>query len=494
MEDSIRRRAGWVLGLLATGLVAAGALARVQYATPYLPEYDGYYHIKMAQLVRENGFLREFPWLPLTTFSDRFADMHLLFHVLLVPFTFLGMAAGAKLYAVLAGVAVVLFFYGFLRSERVPWPFFWVLALLTSSSFLYRFALPKAGQISLLFLLGGLWLIGSRRPAWLFPLALLYTWTYVAFPILFLLALFHFASVLFLEGRAAWKPLLWIGVGSAAGLLLNPYFPDNVWYYYTQAFEVSALQRIPMGGEWYPWDTWHVLRENAVVFASLFLAVFFALLRREAQDARTVTLFLATTFFLFLSFRSRRFIEYFVPFGLLFAASALRAPVAAALEAGRGRALRAAWVPVLCLLVGAASYQAVERTAREIRANAVGTLNPLYERCARWLAENTPEGARVFHTDWDDFPALFFFNDHNRYIVGLDPNFLYLRDPALWRTYAEVTLGDRKNPAQVVRGEFGARYVFTDTRHERFLEALRREGVAKLRFGDAACRVFELPE
>jgi hypothetical protein len=494
MDDKTRKHLGGALSLVALVLVAGGALARIQYATPYIAEYDGYYHIKMAQLFRENGFVGAFPWLPLTTFSDRFSDMHLLFHYLLVPFTFLGLMAGAKLYAVLSGTAVLLVLFLLLRREAVPWPFFWVLALLTSSGFLYRLALPRASQLSLLFLLAGLWLLGSGRTAGLFVLALLFTWTYTAFPMLWLLTFCSFVSVLFLEGRADARPLVSVTLGIAAGLVLNPYFPDNLWYYYTQVFEISARQKIPVGGEWYPWDTWYFLKENAVVLASLFLAVFFVLLQKGRKDVRTLTLFLAAAFFLFLSCKSRRFIEYFVPFGILFSAFALREPMQAALADRGGRKLSGALFLVLCLLVGAAAWNAVERTAREIEANARGTLNPFYEHCARWLEQNTPTDSRVFHTDWDDFPALFFFNTHNRYIAGIDPNFLYLRDPGLWRTYAEVTLGNVKNPAAVIRSAFGARWVFSDTLHDRFLSNLREEGRAVRVFGGPACEVYELPE
>jgi len=480
--------------LLAAALLAGAAFARVQYATPFLPEYDGYYHIKMAQLFRENGFVGEFPWLPLTTFSQRFSDMHLLFHYLLVPFTFLGLTTGAKLFAVVSATLAVLVFFVILRREQVPWAAFWILALLSSSSFLYRFTLPKASQLSLLFLLAGLLLIWSRRNGWLFLLSALYTATYIAFPILFLLAVFHFVSSLFLEERADLRPMGFIGLGMAAGLLINPYFPDNVWYYVTQAFQISALQRIPMGGEWYPWDTWYFLKENAVVFACLFLAVFFSLMQQEKKDARTVTLFFATAFFLFLSFKSRRFIEYLVPFALLFSAFALREPARAALASPRGRKQAGVLFLVLCLLVGLSAYRAVEQTAREVRANAAGTRNALYNHCAQWLQENTPPGSRVFHTDWDDFPALFFFNAHNHYIVGIDPNFLYLHDPRLWQLYAGVTLGQLRNPGAIIRKEFGARYVFTDAEHDRFRKRLQEEGGAALRFEDASCRVYELPE
>jgi len=160
-------------------------------------------------------------------------------------------------------------------------------------------------------------------------------------------------------------------------------------------------------------------------------------------------------------------------------------------EPGRNR-YRVLFV-LICVLVGFSAYGTVKRTAWDLDLNALGTMNPLYEDCAGWLRENTPPGSRVFHTDWDDFPALFFFNTNNHYIVGMDPNFLYLRDPRLWHIYQEVTSGRMRNPAEIIEKVFGARYVFTDRVHDRFLKNLRDEGRAVLQWDDGACAVYELP-
>src|SRR5262245_50124453 len=67
-------------------------LTVVQFATPTLVGIDGYFHVRYAQVIREaglRGFPPRFPWLPLTILApDRYADHHMLYHLLLVPFTF----------------------------------------------------------------------------------------------------------------------------------------------------------------------------------------------------------------------------------------------------------------------------------------------------------------------------------------------------------------------------------------------------------------------
>ncbi len=487
---SPRVRSG--LFLLGVGVFAASVLAHIQYATPSIPEFDGYYHIKLAQLIRENGFLRSFPWLPLTTFSERYSDMHLLFHYLLVPFTFFGLMEGAKLYAVLSSTLVVLALAWVLQREKVPGALLWILALFSSEALLYRLAIPRTGQLSILFLLAGLGLLWSRRSTWLFVLSFVYTWLYFAFPVLLAFAVFHTLSCLLLKEKADLRSLLFIVLGMGAGMLLNPYFPDNAWYFYTQTFQISLLQQIPIAEEWYPWDTWQLFSKNALIFVSLFVAVLLSLLKKGSRDAKTITLFLVTVFFLLLTLKSRRFVEYFVPFGMMFTAFSLRDIVQAGLVSDQTRRWFRPFLVLVLILVGVAGLRAVKHTSEEVRVNTGRTMNARYEGCAEWLEQNTPPDSMVFHGDWDDFAVLFFFNSHNRYTTGLDPNFLFLKDPKLWHLYTDITQGRLERPSGPIRQNFGAEYIFSDRRHTRFLENLRDEGEAVLAYEDPACLVYNL--
>ncbi|MBE0671720.1 MAG: hypothetical protein IH588_14120, partial [Anaerolineales bacterium] len=63
-------------------------MAVVQFATPDLPDNDGFYHIKLAWLMRTESLKPDFPWLPLSILNEaEFYDHHFLFHVALIPFT-----------------------------------------------------------------------------------------------------------------------------------------------------------------------------------------------------------------------------------------------------------------------------------------------------------------------------------------------------------------------------------------------------------------------
>ena len=92
-----------------------------------------------------------------------------------------------------------------------------------------------------------------------------------------------------------------------------------------------------------------------------------------------------------------------------------------------------------------------------------------YAEAAAWLQANTPAGARVFQTDWDDFPRLFFYNTHNTYTLGLDPTYMQLHDSELYDLWVDVTHGRVERPAVTISQTFGASYVLTDLDHKKFL-------------------------
>ena len=91
-----------------------------------------------------------------------------------------------------------------------------------------------------------------------------------------------------------------------------------------------------------------------------------------------------------------------------------------------------------------------------------------YRGAAAWLIANTPPGSRVFATDWDDFPELFFWNMHNTYLLGLDPTYMYLHDPQLYLRWRAITRGQVDLPGAIVRDVYDCGWVFSDLEHDAF--------------------------
>src|SRR5512133_200634 len=92
-------------------------MALIQFVTPDMPDNDGFYHIKLAWLMRTEGLKPNFPFLPLSILKDgEFYDHHFLFHVALIPFTFGDLRLGAKWAAVtFASLGFLAIWYLFYR-------------------------------------------------------------------------------------------------------------------------------------------------------------------------------------------------------------------------------------------------------------------------------------------------------------------------------------------------------------------------------------------
>lgn len=196
----IRHLDGW---LLRVSLALAGLLTLVQLAAPgFVGGDDGYYHVKMAALMRA-GLTPRFIWLPLTILSPTgYADHHWLFHVLLMPFAGGDLLRGGQAAAVIFAAAALTLAGWLLRAQRVPGAGLWALgAFGASSAFVYRLSMPRAQSLSLLWLLVAAHLLLQRRHRFLALLGLTYVWLYDGFPLLLVVAGLYFLASRALEGE-----------------------------------------------------------------------------------------------------------------------------------------------------------------------------------------------------------------------------------------------------------------------------------------------------
>ena len=209
-------------------------MALIQFATPDMPDNDGFYHIKLAWLMRTEGLKPAFPYLPLSILNENaFYDHHFLFHVALIPFTFGNLRIGAKWAAVVfASLAFLAIWYLFHR-QRVPYAWIWALGLLgISDAFLFRMSITRAQSLSMAMLaLAYVWLLEGKYKH-LAVLGFVYVWTYDAFPLIIALAVLHFLAVALTERRLELRPLFYVLGGVVLGMLINPYFPQNLIFSY----------------------------------------------------------------------------------------------------------------------------------------------------------------------------------------------------------------------------------------------------------------------
>jgi hypothetical protein len=273
--------------------------------------------------------------------------------------------------------------------------------------------------------------------------------------------------------------------------LINPYFPYNIIFAVRHMLpKLVDATSIQVGSEWFPYTTEQLLKNSLPALVALVSGIFALGLASRRMDVRTALGLLTSLLFGLMLFQARRFVEYFPPFALIFACFAW-VPFFTEMG-GRERwdrlakGLPVALLGAAVLVAGVFSLRAAEKSMQD--AKPAG----LYAGASAWLASHTPDGARVFQTDWDDFPRLFFYNTHNTYLIGLDPTYMQLADPKLYDLWVQITQGKVENIAEVVKEQFGARYIHSDLYHEGFIRAAEADAGLKEVYRDDEAVVFEV--
>jgi hypothetical protein len=400
----------------------------------------------------------------------------------MIPLTFGDLRLGAKIASIVFPALAFVSIWWLLKGQKVPYAGIWSLGLLViSEAFLYRMNMPRAQSLSLLLLVWALHWLLTGRERWLLPLGFVYVWSYNAFPLILAVVAVYLAARWLIDRELHWGPLAYAAIGLLLGLLLNPYFPENLAFIYRHlAPKLADATSVSVGNEWFPYKT-TTLIENSGGALLAFIAGAFALgiSDRRMGVATTASLFLVVVFG-FLLFQSRRFVEYAPPFALIFAALAWSPLIqewkrkTGDIEGAAGGqnwfhpATLSRFLPLLgVVILVPLLWLNIIGTRKELQESAKPYQR--YARASAWLVENTPADSRVFQTDWDDFPRLFFYNHHNTYTIGLDPTYMQLYDAGLYDQWVAITDGEIDTPSQVIRDRFGGQYILTDLKHKDFL-------------------------
>lgn len=521
-------RSQYLQGFFAAAVVvviAATSVALLQLG-PGLLDPDSFYHAKMAQVLFTHGLPDTFPWLQFTTLRDQFVDQHILYHLVLIPFIWWqGMFTGTRLAAVVLA-AVLAAALWWLLERRQPASSPWAAAVFAiipwiTEPFLFRLSLAKAGPLALLWLFLGWLAVERRRPWWLAAMALLYVLTHGGWLMLWVVTGVVLAVAVTTEWwqvvprtlggwlKRWWQPdvrRLWLALagGTAIGLVVHPHFPANLGFYWQQLVQIGMVnyQEVArVGGEWKAYTVVDIVTLTPLVSVGLILAIAVWAVNGWRSKISWTSAIL-TVFFFAITLKSRRYIEYAVPTAITFITSVL-APY---LSTIRIRTAARRWLtlstPATIGVCVASIFWLVSMTAlvaagwqRNWRySQSASHTEAQFAAAAGWIAQHGQPGDIVFHTDWDEFPQLWYHNDSQYYIVGLDPTFMYLYNPELYGRYEQITLGHIGNHvAEQIKSQFGARYVFVNRQqNQEFWQFLQGDPAAVLQYQDTEAAVFEL--
>lgn len=492
-------------------IVSTIYFAILQYPLAF-PDPDSFYHVRIVEQIYHFGLLRQFPWLSVTALADNFTDHHLLYHLALLPWLqwFEPVIAVKLGHLALLIVLSCLLVYC-LRAWRLPYAAWAVLFLYTISPFIFRINLIKATPLALILWLGIVMALLKTRYRLAGFLTALYTWAHGGFILALVASIvvwlagsisksYQEKRLILADPRGIW----WVLGGMILGFMVNPYFPNNVGFIWEQFVQIGVINYrdiISVGAEWYPYKPQDLLSATSILAMGIALAILLSVKhwRTYVKEPKIIVWLLFSAMWLVATLRSRRYVEYLVPSIWLWMCYILlpyiqsgewRRPLQA-LKLHLGKL----YIPLVCYFAFAVPFGSVQSligTYQDFaKAQSVHTFAP----ASNYIRTHAQSGSIVFHTDWDDFPVLYFHNPESYYIVGLDPTFMYLYDRNLYQQWRDIADGQiREQVADTIYNDFKAEYVFIDRRSKnQLLNAfLYRDPRVRLEFEDVNTRVYHI--
>ncbi|MDA8016205.1 MAG: hypothetical protein MPN21_02055 [Thermoanaerobaculia bacterium] len=417
---------------------------------PALPDTDSYFHLAVARLYAEEGWVDQLPWLRFSLLRGiegvGFGDKELLFHGLLAPFAAFGDGTdGGRLALAFWNALAFTTLAAVGRRAAGNWGILVpVLLWLGSMDFLGRLIrLRPETPAMILFVLAAL-CVGSRKYRWLGVVALVFTLTYTAFHALLGLCLIWFLWQAWQDrrtgGTVPWPGLIYPMTGFGAGFLLHPHFPQNLVLWKVQSIDFFRWKdQLDVGTEIGAQATDKLLLANLPWFAGCAILLLAALTNREGDVARDLpsardphlrgisdAMTLAAACFGLLYLLMMRFSTHALPIltlALLFRLAAAGHRPGRSMRLPGGLRLPTALALTLVLAVGAWRstsflYGVTAAPDRETEWKALG--------------QAIPEGARVA-APWGQTPQYHFWAPTASFLNDLDPVFMAVPYPeAYW--------------------------------------------------------------
>lgn len=490
----------------------------------YIGDPDGFYHAKIAQFLSQGTILKTLPWMQFSTLAENFTDHHLLYHILLAPFTYLNNPLiGIKIATVLFATIMVLVFYWLLKKFDIKYAWIFSLLFITLEGTVFRLGLVKANSLSLLVI----WILISalyNKKYWLtIALGFIFVWLYGGWPIsIMILIVYLLADKIHKKFQTGKLKIFWSKIirvfhkkpnnnikislsliaGLIFGLVINPYWPNNLYFYYQQIIQIGIInlgQQFTVGGEWYGIDFMTIISSGAHVFVLASIIFVVLILNHKIISRKSWFSFILSFIFLLLTIKSRRYIEYFWPFLLFFTACGLTDII----KKFNWPIIKKSWekMPRLQqIYLGIVGTVFIIFVLIPVWQNIIETKIPRnhtidkFEEASTWLSNNTPAQSIILHSDWDEWPILFYQNDQNYYIVGLDPTFMYNFDKELHQRFVSITTGATDyNLAKQIKHYFQANYIFVEKKgHSSLINNLKKHSDIHLVYEDELSQIYHI--
>ena len=495
--------------------------AVLQFSSPKIPDMDSFYHFRHASLLPSHGFDTDFPWIRNSVIREYGADLWYGFHLLLIPFTLINnFTFGIKLAGVLITFALLAAYFWTARRHNFSlpalWPFLFLLAV-PHSLYMLLMARPHVLSLAAGILLFSFLIKGTWREVGLIGASLTFfheSQFWIGFGLAFLVLGMRIFQKIFIDRSWSlqWDKFAAVFGGMLLGALLRPHPLAGLQLTYIQIFQLfMEKSRLPLlfGKEIAPISFNMTISLSALFFVLWILAIILAVwifykFRDQAKKLSADTqLFLAGSgllslvFFLMSIFVARRAYTLWVAFGILFVGAVYSF-----------LATRKSYRDVFSAVILITFLIMIPYTLyREAVIFADDAAPPDYLRdAANWLSENSNAGDVVFNTHWDNFAPLFFWNQKNYYIAGIDPIYQYVYDSALYWEFHFISkdeIGDftctdpdcsfsgRREIYSALKNDLGVKYILLEKRRNPvFFGVLSADGRFEKKFDNGQEEIF----
>jgi len=368
--------------------------------------------------------------------------------------------------ATLLGTAVFVTLYHIIRSNKFKFPLFWTLLMLcTSSYFLYRINITRPQTLSIIMSMIVVHFQINKKYKSIAIATIIYTLAHTGGFLSIFYALIIAGTEYWRDRTINWKVPVYTLAGFLIGLLLHPNFPNNITVWYIQNVNVilvawsGAKTELGIAGELRPINTRDFVYSFITILVPYFLICWSMFTKKVRSSAKTMSLFVIASAYLFAFMNSLRFNELWVPFSVLFFA-AYYTDISE--EFNLNEFIIKNKILAFIITIAVVTFYASEgrRSYNNLYRDFFFNSNKPYNEDAAWLKYNLQDGATVYTCDWDDAPYLFFGNDKVRYLVFLDPHFLYDWNRDIWNIWYRTSNGLMADPYPSMKYVFNAKYVY----------------------------------
>ncbi len=469
-------------------------------------DLDGFYHYKIAQLIGSGKPWVDIRWLPYTVLGPDGPDHHWLFHVLIVPFTWIKTdILGLKFAIIVMAGLIPTALYLLLRKWQVPHPWlFALLALFGSLVAPWRFEMLRAQGLSVVLTCFFVYLLVQRRHVAMVLLVWFFFNSYYGAAITIPIALCFLAWRWWMD-KPPIRTFMIYAVAVPLSLVLNPWFPKDFEYlFFHLLYEIPNQLGENTGGEWLPYPFKDFLIENALLHGLeliLLLQTAQEILQKKLRPAQIPTetvIFVAMSALMFCAALSKaRFIEYYAPLSAISSGLLLRDLVR------RKESHPSDAVPMILqkkvrhAAVGASTLLLLVCMGRNLLLTPSQQIFDIaaYKPLAGYLEGNVPNGTLIFNSAYSDFPMLLWYTSDYSLANGLDTHYLAYGDPQRFQLWYKVTQLHQfafSGMARSIAASFNTHWMLVHVADHDLAQYLLDSHQAKLRFTYKYGWLFEI--